>query len=211
MKDFPEKCPHCGKDVVPHQLGILPDIYEPNAKHYDLWVEVHECIHCHAPFFVVKEIDKAACVYGISKLYALLPLPKYIDYPEQVKELSEKAYEYYKQAMQAKAINLNKLVGGGLRTALEHLVYDYLTKLKGFTTNQLKDLDLCERINKIKGDKYKNVCAHIVRKFGNSSVHIIKQIDFDTEEVIELYKILIDIIETEITLINASKKLDNKT
>ncbi len=204
--NFPTKCPHCGKDIVENEIGRIPqdiNIYS------DIQIVWHRCIHCKESFFVINKFNNNN--FHLPEIIQQIPPTQVSDYPKQVKELSPEAFKTFQQTIQAQQMGFDKLVGAGLRIALEKLVWDYLIKLKGFTETQLKNLDLCSRINKIDGDSYKQVCSHIIRKFGNGSVHILKQIDFNVDEVIELYKILVEIINTEITLIEAEKRLNQKS
>ncbi len=207
--EFPSKCPYCGKDTVQNYIGSLPDKYgNPKIGTLpDIWVEAHDCVHCHRPIFLFMEKDTQSEISWMSKICYIIPPSKFIDYPKQVMELSKNAYEFYSQAIKAKELGLDKLVGAGLRSALEWLTSDYLIKVKGYTEEKAAGLSLYDRIEKIDGDRYKKVCGHILRKFGNDSVHIVKQIDFTVDDALPLYGIMIDIIDTELTLIEAGKRL----
>ncbi len=203
--NFPSKCPHCGKDIVKNEVGRIPD----KDVYTDIRVIWHRCRHCNESFFIIEKFNDNN--FHIPEIIQQIPPAQVSNYPKQVKDLSPTAFKAFNQAIQAQGLGLNQLVGAGLRIALEWLVTDYLINIKRLTDNELKNLDLYKRIEKMDGDRYKLVCSHIIRKFGNGSVHILKQIDFNVDEVIELYKILVDIINTEITLIEAEKRLNQKS
>lgn len=198
---FPKKCPYCGKDIVANVIDTATD----KEEHL---VEIHKCIHCSNSIFVIKEISLNSFKEQIINYY---PTVNTVDFPARIKELSPKTYKTYEQAIKANENGYDMLVGAGLRIALEWLVWDYLIKVKGYSISEIEGLTLHHRIEKIKGNFYTDVCTNLVRSFGNDSVHIIKQIDFSTNEVIDIFKLLCKLIDSELQIIEVNKRLTSKT
>lgn len=196
--DFPSKCPYCGKDNVPNSSGSLRE----NLRNLGYRIELHKCIHCNKPIIVVyDELEND------ERLVHQFPYSQLISFPKRVKDLSPNAYTAYTQTIKAKEQGFDMLVGAGLRIALEWLVWDYLIKIKNYPESEIDKLSLAKRIEKMNGDFYTKVCTRLVRLFGNDSVHIIKQLDFSTDEVIEIFEMLCSIIDSELQVKEVNDRL----
>jgi len=203
--NFPEKCPYCGKDNIEHKICHQTENTNDFKKH---GVELHTCVHCGKPIFVFQEElwhnDGMVC----SKILHYFPhVHSIADYPKKVQDLSPKAFEIYRQTIEAKEAGLESLIGAGLRMALEQLVWDYLLNIKKKTSDEIENLNLSERIKLMNVGFYTKVCMRLVRLFGNDTVHVIKLLDFSNDEAIEAYKTLCDLIDSEITILQNHERL----
>ena len=210
--EFPKKCPYCGKDIVENRK----DYASQETTHFTSKVgqkrqvcEIHQCIHCKEYFFVIKDVFHNGEIIEATNVILYYPAATAIDFPKRIKELSPTAYKTYEQAIQAKEHGMNMLVGAGLRIALEWLVWDYLIKIKGLPETDIEKLTLAKRIEKMNSDFYTQVCTRLIRLFGNDSVHIIKQLDFSADEVIEVFDMLCSLIDNELQIKEVNDRLSS--
>lgn len=196
--EFPKKCPYCGKDNIEHCVT--------NATANGCIVEIHRCIHCDRFIFVIKQLIGAKDYHSL-QITHYYPTATTVDFPKRIQDLSPNAYKTYEQTIKAKEQGLDMLVGAGLRIALEWLVWDYLVKIKGLPEVDLEKLKLAKRIEKMNSDFYTNVCTRLIRLFGNDSVHIIKQLDFSTDEVITVFDMLCSLIDNELQIKEVNDRL----
>ena len=59
-------------------------------------------------------------------------------------------------------------------------------------------------------DFYTEVCTRLIRLFGNDSVHIIKMINFSIDEVVNCFKMLCGLIDSELKINEINSKLPVK-
>lgn len=209
--EFPKKCPYCGKDIVENCVASTSkeDSYfteEGQCRHV---CEIHKCIHCNDYFYVIKEVRHNGEIVRSTKIIQYYPTVITIDFPKRIKELSPTAYKTYVQTINAKEQGFDMLIGAGLRIALEWLVWDYLIKIKGKTESELENLKLYKRIELMSDNFYTEVCTRLIRLFGNDSVHIIKQLDFSTDEVIEIFDMLCSLINNELQIKEVNDRLSS--
>ncbi len=210
--NFPEKCPYCHKDNIQNSKSR---IIEKSNKFTDFQqnttvLELHRCIHCNEPIFVVKEEVGVSQNMVKSKIIYCYPISEYNDLPKSIKNLSPNAYRIYTQTMKAKEECLSDLIGAGLRMALEWLVWDYLINVKEIKQDNIIKLTLANRIEKMNCDFYTEVCTRLIRLFGNDSVHIIKMINFSIDEVVNCFKMICGLIDSELKINEINSKLPVK-
>ena len=210
--EFPNKCPYCKKDNIPHCIGAQweYEAIKSDSAITGISLELHRCIHCKNPIFIAKRETRAGSVIRESKLLFSYPLVDVNPLPKRIGELSPNAYKTYSQTMLAKEQNLDMLVGAGLRIALEWLVWDYLLKVRGKRQEEIENLSLYKRIELMNESYYVEVCTRLIRLFGNDSVHIVKQLDFSAEEVSNFFELLCGIIDGELQIKEVEKKLPPK-
>ena len=196
--NFPNKCPYCGKDIKRNVIDSK-DFYKNRL------LELHKCFHCAQTILIVK--NKQPNNY--SEIIHCYPEPKPMEVPERIKNLSPNAAQAFKDAMRAKNMGLDKLAGAGLRLALEHLAWDYLISVKNCSEDELKKLKLKGLIDKMNCDFYPNVCAELVRKFGNDCIHIRQMLDFSVDEVTEIFNCLCALIDSELTILETNERAKN--
>lgn len=197
--DFPSKCPYCGKDIVENCEKQIFDTYNS--------IGIHKCIHCAKPIFIIERKDSE----GHWKIVHHYPTISFLDFPKRIKELSPIAFKTYEQTIKAKDQGFDMLIGAGLRIALEWLVWDYLIKIQDKTESELERLKLHERINLMNKSFYTEVCTRLIRLFGNDSVHIIKKLDFNDDEVIEMFNLLCSLIDSELQIKEVNARLPKKS
>lgn len=194
---FPRKCPYCGKDITENRSkAIREDGY---------LIEIHRCFHCYELIIIIKqEVEDR---FQIIHYYPSAPSA---NLPETIKNLSPKGYKIFEDTLYAKSLGIEDLSGAGVRMALEWVVWDYLIKIKGKTETELKPLSLSKRIQLIDNSQiYTTICANLIRKIGNDSVHIIQMTAFSIDEGIELFEIFCGLIDNEIKIMDAQKKLES--
>lgn len=204
---FPNKCPYCGKDNVPHRVSTTA--ISPTTAGTSL--ELHRCVHCNKPIFVAIETYKIAETMTRSDIVYYYPAITTIEFPKRVKELSPNAHKTYEQTIKAKEQGFDMLVGAGLRISLEWLVTDYLVKVKDLVQSDVEKLKLYERINKMNCDFYTEVCTRLVRLYGNDNAHIKKKLDFSEDEVIEMFSLLCSLVDSELQIKEVNERLPKKS
>lgn len=210
---FPSKCPYCGKDNVTNSKKSISEL-DKNQSHagtihisqrgYTL--ELHRCIHCKSPIFVLKEelLDNGTPVY--SDIIHYYPSVTSVELPARI-QLSPNACKTYEQTIKSKEQGFDMLVGAGLRIALEWLVWDYLIKVKGLQESDIENLKLYKRIELMSGNFYTEVCTRLIRLYGNDTVHIKKELDFSVDEVIEMFDLLCALIDSELQIKEVNNRL----
>lgn len=202
--DFPTKCPYCGKDITQNRKSTIGE--------HNYVVEIHDCVHCREPIFLIYKCTQIT--YPIKdtrkELVHYYPSAPVTDLPESIRELSPKGYKIFEDTLYAKSLGIENLLGAGIRMALEWVVWDYLIKIKGKTEVELKPLALSKRIQLIDSSQmYTTICANLIRKIGNDSVHIIQMTNFSVDEGIELFDIFCGLIDNEIKIKKAQEKLES--
>lgn len=196
---FPSKCPHCGKDIAENPVCITYE--EVVDKSLGARAEAHKCIHCKKYIyafrgFVKKNNDYIVDDKGIICYY---PVKKYVDYPNRVKDFCPSAYKIYNQTCSAKDHGLTTLLGAGLRMALEHLITDYLINIQSENKDDVLKNTLVRRIGLLKINDDTQICANLVRIFGNDTIHYRPLSDIEIEEAYEYYGALLANIDFELS------------
>lgn len=196
---FPSKCPHCGKDIAENPVCITYE--EVVDKSLGARAEAHKCIHCKKYIyafrgFVKKNNDYIVDDKGIICYY---PVKKYVDYPNRVKDFCPSAYKIYNQTCSAKDHGLTTLLGAGLRMALEHLITDYLINIQSENKDDVLKNTLVRRIGLLKINDDTQICANLVRIFGNDTIHYRPLSDIEIEEAYEYYEALLANIDFELS------------
>lgn len=212
---FPSKCPYCGKDIVPNCTSSVNDLdFVLSLNNNDQLrntLELHRCIHCKKPIFVVFAEVVNKNTIKKSDVIFYYPTVQSVDFPDRIKKLSPTAHKTYEQTIKAKEQGFDALVGAGLRISLEWLVWDYLIKVAGKTESELEKLKLYERIKLMNTNFYTEVCTRLIRLFGNDNVHIVKQIDFSVDEVLEIFELLCSLIDGELQIKEVNERLPKKS
>ena len=203
---FPEKCPYCGKDVS--ENSEHPKSFKSAAGQI-YCSSVSFCHHCKNPIFLLKkEVIRAddALRRTDFELIGYLPITPNVTYPQRLKKISPDAYKIYKQTCEAKEHGLDVLLHPGLRIALEHLVWDYLIKIKKRTEDELKKCDLAERLKLLELGDEVDVCADIIRYIGNDDIHVIKKFNFPREDAFNVYVLLLNLLESKLQYLEYKEK-----
>lgn len=192
--EFPDKCPYCEKDFA----------YKSSEWNFicgnKIYLVTH-CIHCNEQVLSIYNLHKNETIHTF-------PSNSFSDLQPELKKLSPNACKIFEQALYAKSLKLNNLVGPGLRMSLEWLVWDYLTEFKKIPEEDVKKLTLHYRIeNYFKSDQEKYISAKIIKYFGNDEIHLFKDYDINVEEAIIILQALFQNIYLEIMKQNINSNL----
>lgn len=143
-------CPHCGHET--HFNCLFGKQVDKNIGF------LLHCAGCDS--FICCELKN-----GTSYVYPARKIE--FDLDANLKDVSPRFVEIYRQAMQAKESGLSELVGMGLRKALEFLIFDYLS----LTTakEELQGLTLTQAIEK--SDIRLKSTATLSSWIGNDNTH----------------------------------------
>lgn len=196
--NFPEKCPYCGKDT---RENVKIHQYDPVNQIIKYGVELHTCLFCNNPIFVLKEEYWCEDKIETSKILKYFPPNTSVEYPERTMLLSLKAYEIYKQTLQAKEHGFDLLLGAGMRMAFEQLILDYLVKIKEKSIAELSKMQPAARIKLMDAEYYEKVRMRYLTLYGNDSIHAIQKNNFTPDEIntaMETYQLLCEQIDHEL-------------
>lgn len=207
--EFPSQCPHCGKDIA----DFVPDDthYFPKDEKHGVAASNYICMHCKNSIYILR----GYIVKGATKqketvkdcILSYYPQSASFKYRESVKNLSPNAYKVFFATVCANSEPTLPLVGAGLRMSLEWLVYDYLIKVKGFTEHSLEKATLAQMIEKMNAGTYVDVCAKIIKTFGNDSIHVLRKYDITIDEAFSIYDTLCALIDAELIVLDVKKRI----
>jgi hypothetical protein len=157
FKECPMICPKCGLDV---KKAVH------NARYENLNVCFFKCPNCEEVF--------PGLHIGYNR-YAYIPKTTApTSFPKRIQELSPKTYEIYCNTFKANSFQLYDFAGVGLRMAVEQLNWDYLIKIQGRSSEEIKPMRLFKRIEEMDNGFYTQVCQQIISVFGNDVIHVCK-------------------------------------
>lgn len=196
---FPSKCPHCGKDIV--ENVVCKTLENVAGIALGVRAEAHRCMHCNKYIFVFRDFLKREkdFITDPKSIICYYPVANYVDYPDRVKSFCPSAYEIYSQTCSAKDHGLDSLVGAGLRMALEHLVTDYLVNVQLENKDDVVKKTLVKRIDSLKINDDTQICANLVRIFGNDTIHYRPLSNIEVKEAYEYYDALLANIDFELS------------
>ncbi|MGM9936067.1 MAG: hypothetical protein ACI38A_01870 [Candidatus Ornithomonoglobus sp.] len=123
---FPNKCPMCRLQMHPNI--VYNHIRHPNkVDHQYRVISICQCAACDEFYSVsfCAEPIKGALPRVTKVSYLPYPAPDVV-FPAHIEKISTSFINIYKQAVSAQELNLDELVGMGLRKAFEFLIKDYL-------------------------------------------------------------------------------------
>ena len=207
---FPEKCPYCAKDI--NDKKRIKEIYE-DTDDCGIVAELYRCYHCDKPIFAFREFQNTFnSTVDAEDILSYYPTNTFFEYYDSVKKLSPKAYKIYRDTLVAKNNNCSSLIGGGIRMALEQLVYDYLTQIRNIPHSELTKMQPGSRIKLMDADEHKKICIRFVHLYGNDAIHAIPKYDFTETEIetaISAYNDLCFLIDMEIRKNELLERLSN--
>lgn len=171
---MPQKCPYCGKD-----FSFSRTSHFAKNKNGAIYFRIDEllCNHCGEISIAVSDkVDNPNVFVNFYPNQTKSPLFKEID------EFSPETANVYMQVLSARNNGLTRLMGIGLRIALETLVTDYLLKIKKMFESEVSKLTRSKRIALLENWYYLVDYANIARKFGNDEIHFFKNTHIDFEE-----------------------------
>jgi hypothetical protein len=193
----PDQCPRCHRSIEP--IFIHATIMEglnrsqvnwrcPSPQCQELFIANYSSNHPNSPQFqfTLTDIEPRK---GQRK-----------SWPDCIETLSPMFIAIYDQAIEAEAMNLDQLLGMGLRKALEFLITDYVISQHPMETEKIYKIFLGERINKYITDPRIKDCAKRAVWLGNDETHIIKKWEaMDIKDLKRLIRLTVNYIDSELT------------
>ena len=191
----PDKCPCCHRSIDP--IFIHATVMEglnrsqvnwrcPSSKCQELFIATYSSNPPNSPQFTFTGIEPRK---GQRK-----------SWPDCIKTLSPMFVTIYDQAIEAETMNLDQLLGMGLRKALEFLITDYVISEHPMEKEKIYKVPLSVRINNYIADTRIKDCAKRAVWLGNDETHIIKKWEaMDIEDLKRLIKLTVNYIDSELT------------
>lgn len=214
----PETCPICSKNMLPQcfpnvsvsdieidSTGNIP-IYEAA-----LIARCTSCKHLYTIFFKLfpnNEYDPI--LFG--NLYFETKIPQInVSISETIKKISPNFVKIYTQALQAEKLQLNELVGMGLRKALEFLIKDYAIFNYPEKELEIKRRPLSQVIEKYVDFSDLKTLAKGAAWIGNDETHYVKEWPHkDLNDLKKYIEASISYIELKSNIFDAQKMIEEK-
>lgn len=199
--EYPCICPHCGKGMLPIRLySLIP----ANTK-YDCMSSIFQCSICNKVIFTIHQpytVDK----YRITSIF---PTPTNTEhFSENIKNLSPRFVNIYKQSSQAESNHFDEICGMGYRKALEFLIKDYAIHYYPEEIETIINCTLSQCINRYCDNETIKKLAIACIWIGNDETHYArKNSDYSINDLKEFINVLITYIEQQITIERATKLL----
>lgn len=203
------ECPMCGKGVNPTFIdGLYIEPLSPRESN-----EVFLVLRCHDCEENYVSRYQQNFRYGEDCWEYIESMPNYpqpIHVPPDIKELSPKFCEIYRQCVFAYSNpSLKGLTGVGLRKSIEFLIKDYLIKMEHQDKNTIIQLDLGKCIEKFNGDM--KILAKASTWIGNDETHYFrKNPTYDTEDLFDFICALVDDMHNQIVTKKANQLTSKK-
>lgn len=166
---FTEKCPHCGKTMIPIVLNA-----STTDSTLDLNQNIGVLLRCASEgckkFFAMQFLKSG------NSNWQEVPLTYdpvlNIDIPQNIRELSPEFASIYTQSIIAESKQLDKITGMGFRKAAEFLYKDFAIKRNPDDAEQIKKMPLKQVINKYMKDypKIQSLSTSVIY-LGNDETH----------------------------------------
>ena len=203
--DVPEYCPLCEQNMNPivFDNAVISDtsIRKDSSTNSNVFQVsfITRCTRCKHLYTNIFEVRGDVCGNSriAKKIYYQTKMPNMdIELPENVEKISRTFVSIYTQALQAEKLNLNELVGMGLRKAVEFLIKDYAIKTHPENKQEIKEKWLGYVIeNFIDDDKLKKF-AKGASWIANDETHYVKEWpDKDIEDIKQYIECFINYIE----------------
>ncbi len=190
------ECPHCRRIT---QTPFLSSFFtNDNFK----LSSICQCGNCYNIFYSTFTCDST----NLLTIKNIFPNKEYVHkFANEINEISHDFISIYSQAMQAKNLGLDDLVGPGLRKATEFLCFDYISNILK-QTPKTKLVDMLEQIN----IQNANIHGSLIRIIGNDETHTIrKHPDLDLELMIKCVDSFVYYLIQEYLSIENQRVLDS--
>lgn len=211
--DVPEYCPLCGKNMIPKIFshGILSDTPIGLNPHYEVgfFARCTNCSKIYENIFYIRY----SVTGGLEKssIFQSAKNPDInIDIPENIIELSSQFSDTYTQALKAEKMNLNELVGMGLRKAIEFLTKDFAIKLNPDNTEKIEKMPLSQVINNELSNSLEDISILLKNAtwLGNDETHYIKKFpDKDISDMKRYISAAIKLIDSKLEVIKLKEEM----
>lgn len=192
-------CPICNFsiDMTSNNSVNYNDINSLEQQQCNI-LSIHWCPHCSRGFVVEHHMiahEEILGVYGTDINYVECSqsvFPTRVDnltIDENIRQISPRFYEVYKQCLKAKKSGLNELYGMGFRKALEFLVKDFAISENSAERCNIVSTSLHNCIEKYFKDSEAKTGLLACKWIGNNETHYINSND---KEDLQLLEELID-------------------
>ena len=193
---FATTCPYCNVFVKLEPLNPLEKWGDDQCYGF------FSCPHCQQIIAGLGKLKKGhksppkdlSVCYFVENLQ-IFPQPQFThSFSKELCEISPDFVEIYSQSMECKIHGYDRLVGMGLRKAIEFLITDYITN---FLHEQHKG-DLKAKINQIGLSEEDAIFADVVRLAGNDETHVKRTTDFSIDDMLFCIEVLTQKLLTNI-------------
>lgn len=187
--EYPEYCPHCGKNISPEKIYVS-DSEDSYSSEDARFVVTFRCSRsaCKKYFAVEYIFTSPSKLCSIAK-YSYRP-PIKVKLPENIEKVSPVFVEIYSQATVAESEALNQIAGVGYRKAAEFLIKDYTISKNKDDEEKIKAIMLGQVIAEYLNDFPKiQALAKSVAWIGNDETHYIRR--HDDKDIQDLKKFIL--------------------
>lgn len=192
-----DKCPicHIGIDLSQNSWWNYHDIHSSEQEKFNIF-SIHICPHCHHGFVTEHHMrvkpnnndeDDSVLVEESQVVYPHSTPDLNID--EQIRKISPRFYDIYRQCLIAKSEGLSDLYGMGYRKALEQLVTDFAINKYPDEKDKILAMSLHNRIESYFHDSDAKTALMACKWLGNNETHYE---NCNTKEDIVLFEELIE-------------------
>jgi hypothetical protein len=185
---YPSKCPICHISISPIFIAaveILPDVGE--AQNKARMNVVFQCTEATCKrLFIATYSGFYNQILQLGKTEPLTPIKH--SFPPEIKSTSTTFVEIFNQVAAAEALNLEQLVGIGLRKALEFLIKDYAISQKPEKKVNIEKEFLSNCINDYIDDPQVKQCAKFAAWLGNDEAHYIRK--WEDKDITDLKRLI---------------------
>lgn len=192
-----DECPIChfGIDLSQNSWWNYHDIHSSEQEEFNIF-SIHICPHCHCGFVVEhnmviktnKNGDDEPVVIEKSQTVYPYSTPN-LNIDEQIRKISPRFYDIYRQCLIAKNEGLSDLYGMGFRKALEQLVTDFAINKHPDEKEKILAMSLHNRIESYFRDSDAKTALMACKWLGNNETHYE---NCNTKEDIVLFEGLIE-------------------
>jgi len=195
LNKIPDKCPLCHKNIDPKIiLHFIDDDEKIVQSVFNCTSKACESIFIGYYLFSSNTTPKS---YVLRRTAPTNIIP--ITFSQTIEEVSPTFVLIYNQAIHAEAVNLNEIVGIGLRKALEFLIKDFAIAENPSQADDIKKLLLGNCINTYINDVNVKECAKRAAWLGNDETHYIRKWeDKDISDMKLLIRLTVNWIENVI-------------
>lgn len=178
----PDNCPRCHRAVHPKHFNAAI------LKERSVAQVVYRCTHqkCQelflATYLYANRTTNGRAVYVMDHVAPIAV--QAVPFPELVSTLSPTFVEIFNQSMAAESMQLNQLVGIGLRKALEFIVKDYAVAENPEHEEEIRRTLLGTCITRYVSDVNVKECAKRAAWLGNDETHYTRK--WETKDINDL-------------------------
>lgn len=192
-----DECPIChyGIDLSQNSWWNYHDIHSSEQEKFNVF-SIHICPHCHHGFVTEHHMsvklnnndeDDSTLVEESQVVYPHSTTNLNID--EQIRKISPRFYDIYRQCLIAKNEGLSDLYGMGFRKALEQLITDFAINKHPAEKDKILGMSLHNRIESYFHDSDAKAALMACKWLGNNETHYE---NCNTKEDIILFEELIE-------------------